>query len=323
MFIDDFINEFYTFDSNNWSDSLETVLQMLNFPVHKEYTCDWKEFLYERSSRLHYFEASERKLLSECREIAMYSFSSRFHGLKLISVMLTGNPCLRNEKAYDVYKLFRKIYGRHVLFVACFDRDISFVGTSIDRLKKSEAIISDWFGENTDLEVMNRILEIDFALFSYKNVQTLYEDYLWSIARPYVKYRESKMYLIYGCEQLVRYESVTLDPDEGSTVLVDKVDREETLKQNAAYYIDSYGNDYFIEESDIEEDSLDIFDEDDAEIEWTMLEMELQKENLNLDEDDEEDFGDDEDEYDPDTDGEYNDISEMNPEEMLKNIRGE
>lgn len=322
MFIEDFIDEFYAFDFNNWSDSLETVLQMLNFPVNKEYTCDWKEFLYERSGRFQYFGAGEKKLLSECREIAMYSFSDRFRGLKLISVMLTGNPCLRNEKAYDIYKLFRKIYGRYVFFVVCFDRDISFVGTSVDGLKKSEAIISDWFGENTDLEVMNRILDIDFALFSYKNIRDLYGDYLWSIARPYVKYRESKMYLIYGCEQIVMYESVTLDPDDGSTVPVDKVDREETLSQNAAYYLDLYENDYFVEESDIE-DSIDILDEDDAEFEWTMLEMELQKENFNLDEDDEDDFGDDEDEYDPDTDGEYDDISGMNPEEMLKNIRGE
>ena len=90
MVVDDFIDEFYAFDINNWADSLEKILLMLNFPVQVEYTCEWKEFLYERSDRLRYFGADDRKLLAECQEIAMLKMGGRFRRLKFISVLLTG-----------------------------------------------------------------------------------------------------------------------------------------------------------------------------------------------------------------------------------------
>lgn len=323
MVVDDFIDEFYAFDLNNWADSLENVLHMLCFPVRVEYTCEWKEFLYERSDRLRYFNSDDRKILAECQEIAMFSLSGRFRKLKMLSVMLTGNPRLRNEKVYEVYKLFRKVYGRHILFVACFDRDIAFVGTAVDKWKKSEVIISDWFGEGKDLEIMNRILEIDFSLFSHENLGKFYGDYLWAIARPYVKYRESKMYLIFGCGYIETYESFATDSDGESFMPVTKVDREETLRINSAYYPDLYGDDYFIDESAIEDDTLDILDEDDAEFEWTMLEMELAKENIEVEAEYDDEFEDEDDEFDPNSDEEYDEISGMNPEEMLKYIRGE
>lgn len=322
MVVDDFIYELSAFDVNNWADSLETVLLMLNFPVRLEYTCEWEEFLYERSEKLRYFLGEDRKTLAECKEIAMFRLSGRFRKLKLIAVMLTGNPRFRNEKVYDIYRLFRKIYGRHVLFVACFDQDIAFVGTAVDKWKRSEVVISDWFGENTEREVMSRILEVNFSLFSHDSFDQLYGDYLWAIARPYVKYRESKMYLIYECGEIETYESFAADPDGGGVIPVTKVDREETLQINSTYYPELYGDDYFIDESAIEDDTLDILDEDDAEFEWTMLEMNLAKEEIG-DDDYDDDFEEDEDIYNLESENEdnYDDIFGMNPEEMLKYIR--
>lgn len=322
MVVDDFIDEMYAFDINNWAESIETILQMLNYPVQLEYKCEWREYLYERSDRLRYFGTDDRKLLSECQEIAMFRMTGPFRKLKMISVMLTGNPRLRNEKVYDIYKLFRKIYGRYVLFVSCFDRDIAFVRTAVDKWKKSEVIISDWFGENTDREIMSRILEADFTLFSYDNLGKLYGDYLWAISRPYIKYRESKMYLIFECGYVETYESFAPDPEGNGFIPVTKVDREETLRINSAYYPEIYGDDYFIDESAIEEDTLDIIDEDDAEFEWTMLEMELAKEEIEEEDDYVDEFDEEEDEYNPE-DEDYDEISGMNPEEMLKYIRGE
>lgn len=322
MVVDDFIDEFYAFDINNWADSLEKILLMLSFPVQVEYKCEWKEFLYERSDRLRYFGADDRKLLAECQEIAMLKMGGRFRRLKFISVLLTGNTRLRNEKVYDIYKLFRKVYGRHIFFVACFDRDIAFVGTSVDKWKRSEVIISDWFGEQTERDVMSRIMEIDFSLFSDDNMGELYGDYLWAIARPYVKYRESKMYLIFECGYVETYESFAPDPEGKGFTPVTKVDREETLRINSAYYPEIYGDDYFVDESAVEDDTLDILDEDDAEFEWTMLEMELAKEDIEEDDDYDDEFDEEEDEYDPEDD-DYDEISGMNPEEMLKYIRGE
>ena len=322
MVVDDFIDELYAFDINNWADSLENVLHMLNFPVKAEYTCGWKEFLYERSERLRYFGADDRRLLAECQGITMFSMSGRFRKLKMISVSITSNLRFRNEKVYDIYKLFRKVYGRHVLFVACYDRNIAFVGTAVDKWKRSEVIISDWFGENSNRDTMSRIMEIDFALFSHDSLEKLYGDYLWAIARPYVKYRESKMYLIYGCGYIETYETFVADPDGESVISVTKVDREETLRINSAYYPELYGDDYFVDESAIEDDSMDILDVDDAEFEWTMLEMELADKVVEEYEEYDDDF-DDDDEYDLEEEDDYDDISGMNPEEMLKYIRGE
>ena len=317
MVVDDFIGEFHILDINNWANSLENVLHMLNFPVQVEYVCEWKSFLYEKSDCSRYFSTADRKILAECQEIAMFSMNGHFRKLKMISVLLTGNPYLRNEKAYDIYKLFRRVYGRHILFVVCFNQDIAFVGTVVNEWKKWEVIISDWFGERTDREILSRILEIDFSLFSSDSFGKLYEDYLWAIARPYVRYRESKIYLIYGCEDVEAYESLVVDWD-GTMVPITKIDREETHRVNSAYYLDLYGDDYFLDELSTEDEILDILDEDDAEFEWTILEMELAKEDV-MDEDDFED----EDEYDQGEEAEREDISRMNPEEMLKFIRGE
>lgn len=321
MFVEDFIDVFYSFDLNNWAASLEIVLQMLNFPVHLEYSCEWEEYLYERSGLIKHLRTDDRKLLAECQGIAMFRMGGVFRKLKLASVMLTGNPRLRNEKVYRIYKLFRKLYGRHVFFVACFDGDIAFVGTAVYKRKKSEVIISDWFGEKTNQEMMSRILDIDFAFFSYDNLGEMYRDYLWAISRPYVRYKESKIYLTYECGHIVTYESFATLPDGEGTTLVTKVDRKETLRINSSYYPEMYGDDYFEDDSKIEDDTFDIPDSEDTEFEWTMLEMELAKE---LDEDDyyDNDY-EDEVEDDQESDDGYEKISGMNPEEMLEYIRGE
>ena len=168
---------------------------------------------------------------------------------------------------------------------------------------------------------MERILDIDFTLFSYDNPRKLYSDYLWSISRPYIKYLESTMYLIFECGSIETYESFASDSDGNEVVPVTKIDRDETLKSNMAYYYEMYGNDYFFDESEIEDDIIDVFDEDEAEFEWTMLEMNLAKENIEDDEyyDDFDESG----EHNIDMDDEFVEISGMNPEEMLKYIRRE
>ncbi len=127
------------------------------------------------------------------------------------------------------------------------------------------------------------------------------------------------MFLIFGCDNLITHEELVPNQDGDDMILATKVDREETLRVNANYYPDIYGDDYFIDDSDIEIETLDAFeDEDDIEFEWTMLEMELAAEAED-EEDEFEDEGEDEfydDEYDEELNG-------MNPEEMLKYIRGE
>lgn len=321
MFIEDIRGIIYSINLYNWADSLEEVLKKLNFPVELDYVCDWKRLIYEKSNIVRYISKNDKKIISECLEIASYRMLGRYSKMSFIAIHLVGNKRLRNERVYEIYRVFRKLFGKYVLFVVLFDDELCFVGTSFIDKKKSEVIISDWFGYTVDIEVMNRISEIDFALFNDKNIATLYGDYLWAISRPYIKYRESKMFLIYGCECVETYETYTSVPNVEGPVPVIKIDRDETFKKNMSYYISVYGDDYFIDDSALEEEPIDIIDEDESDFEWTMLEMELSKEMIEEDEENEEDEY-DEDEYDEDDEEDFDDLSYMNPEEMLKHIRG-
>lgn len=318
MVIDDFIDEFYAFDIKSWADSLEDVLHMLNFPIRLEYKYEWREFLYERLDRIHYYNAYDRKLLAECQGIVTFSLNGRFSGIPIVSVLLTGDSCLRNEKACNIYKVFRKAYGQFLIFIACFNRDIAFVGTSMDNRNRTEVIISDWFGEKTNREVMNRMLEIDCSLFSLDSFGEFYGDYLWAIARPYEKYRESKTFLTFGCGYVKTDEDFIPDEKYGF-MHENRVDREETYRYNSAYYPKLYGDDYYDDGFDTEEDSVGLFDEEDEEFEWTMLELELDDEDIDGYDDYEELFEDEGRMYDSETE-EYDEISGMNPEEMLSYI---
>lgn len=315
-------DELYSIDDSHWTESISNILHLLNFPVELKYACGWEEYVYVRSERNRYLQKEDKRLIAQCKEIALFGLDGKFRRFNLVTVRLTGNHRLRNEKANDIYRLFRKIFGRYLFFVVNFDDAISFLGTGYGQTGGREVIISDWFDEKSSPEMLERLEEIDFALFSDENAARLYSDYLWAIARPYVKYRESKMFLIFGCENVVMHEAFVPNQEGDGFILADVLDREETLRINSEYYPFIYGDDYFVDDTEAENDSLDIIDEDDAEFEWTMLEMELDKEALDLEEEiDEEE--DEEDEYYNDYDEDEEDISGMNPEEMLKHIRGE
>ena len=321
MVVEDILDELYTLDNSQWCDNVEKILTLLSYPVHLEYSCQWEEFLYVRSEKLRAVNPADRKILSQCKTIASYVMERRLRKIKIFAIeIVNGTKSSRNDTAYEITKLFRKLYGRFVILVFVNGDEIAFTGTSIDRYKRTEVIISEWFGYNNDYEINNKILEIDFSLFVGTSLNTINNEYLWSIARPYVKYRESKMFLIFGCDNPVTYETLVPNQDGDGVVLATMVDREETLKINSTYYPDIYGDDYFVDDSNLEVDSSSdmIDDADDIEFEWTMLEMELAAEA--------DDEGDDFDEYD-DEEVEAEDYDEelkgMNPEEMLKYIRGE
>lgn len=318
--IEDLKNELYTLDSSLWSVNVENLLRLLSFPVSLNYTCNRDEFLYEYSSKLSSMAARDRKVLSDCYEIAEYKMDKRFKRIKLFAVNLSGNMKMRNETLYDVFNVFVKLYGRYVILLAVSNGEVSFVGLSVDRKKRAEVIISDWYGYDNDNERLERLCEIDFSLFDSKYLSRIYNAYLWSIAREYVRHPESKMYLIYGCDNPITYELYVETPNSDEPVLTTRVDREETLAINMRRYLEIYGWDYFIDDRDIEiEDEDYILDEDDAEFEWTMLEMELAAEVDEEQEDDEDEFysnseEDDDDDYDEELIG-------LNPEEMLDYIR--
>lgn len=318
--IEDLKNELYTLDSSRWSLNLGSLLELLSFPVSLSYTCNRDEFLYEYSGKLSSMGAKDKKVLSDCDEIAEYKMEKRYKRIKLFAVYLSGNTKLRNEKLYDIFNVFVKLYGRFTMLMAVSNGEVSFAGLNVDIKKRAEVVISDWFGYYDDNEKLERLCEIDFSLFDNKYLSRLYNEYLWSIAREYIRYPESKMYLIYGSDNTVTYEVYVETPDSDEPILTTRVDREETLAVNIRRCLELYGWDYFVDDRDIEiEDEDYLLDEDDAEFEWTMLEMELAAEAEDAQRDDEDEFYSNSE--DVDAEDYDNELVGMNPEEMLDYIR--
>lgn len=316
--IEDILDELYTLDNSQWYDNVSRILTLLNYPVRMEYNCQWEEFLYIRSEKLRAISSADRKILSKCRTIASFAMERSLKRIKLFAFdIIDENQSSRNNTVYEITKLFRDLFGRFVILVFVNGDELAFSGI-LSKYKKTEVIISEWFGYNKDYELNNKILEVDFSLFLGYTLNEIYNDYLWSIARHYVKYKESKQFLIFGCNNPETYEEFVHNPDGGGMILAKIIDCEETLQINSDYYPDIYGNDYFMDDSDIEIDLIEKLEvENDIEFEWTMLEMELAAESEEADEkfedEENEEFYDD---Y-------YEKLNGMNPEEMLKFIRGE
>ena len=314
--IEDIKNELYNLDSSQWSVDLANFLELLSFPVHLEYTCNRDEFLYEYSGKLSAISEKDKNVLSDCNEIAEYRMERKFKKIHMFGVSLSGNSKLRNEKIYDVYKVLVKLYGRFTMLAVVFNGEMSFVGLNVNQKKHAEVIISEWFGFYDDDEKLEKLLEIDFSLFNSRYLERLYNKYIWAISREYIRHSESRMYLIYGLENPITYEVYVETPNSDEPVFTTRVDREETLAMNSRYLQDLYEWDYFIDDRNIEIEEEITIDEDDAEFEWTMLEMELAAEVDDEEEDDEENYF-ETDEYDDDYDEE---LIGLNPEEMLDYI---
>jgi len=318
--VDDIKNELYTINNDCWYDNVSAILELLDFPAIFDYACLWEEFLYVRSEKMRAVNAKERKILSECMTIVHFKMERKYKGINVFAIRIASSNNSRNDLVYDLTNLFRRLYGRFTILVFVNGDELAFSGISVNQNKKTEVIISEWFGFDCERDKIEKILEIDFSSFTGKSLNQIYNNYLWAISRVYVRYRESKMFLIYGCDNAVTYEAFVPGQDGEGTILTTKIDREETLKINEAYYPDLYGQDFFVDDSGIEIESSDFYeDADDIEFEWTMLEMELAEE---AEEDDFENFFDEEED-----DSELYEFDEelkgMNPEEMLKYIRGE
>lgn len=316
--IEDLINELYAIDNSLWSVNLENILKLLSFPVHLGYTCDKDEFLYEYSGKISAMSTRDRKILSDCNEIAEYRTERRFKKIRMFGIRLSGNVKVRNETVYDIYNVFAKLYGRYTMLAVVSNGELCYVGLSVNRKKHAEVVISEWFGYRDDCDKLNKLLEIDFSLFNSRYLGGLYNEYVWAISREYICHPESRMYLIYGCDPPITYETYVESPNSDEPVLTTRLDREVTLEKNSLYYRDLYGWDYFADDSNIEIEEEFMLGEDDAEFEWTMLEMELAEGAAEdeLYDDDEYYLNSDEDDEDYDEE-----LIGMNPEEMLDYIR--
>ncbi len=307
--IEDLKNELYALDNSRWYDNLAAILEILHFPHQINYVCEIDEFLYDRSGKLKRIGYNDRQNLNDCLFVAEYGKHRSSRGARLFGIKISGNRKLRNEKVYHIYRLFVKMYGSATIVVFVDSEEIAFAGMGFNMQNHAEMILSEWFSYADDYEKLNKLAEIDFSMSM--------GEYIWSISREYVRYRESKMYLLFGCENPITYDALVDVPGSVEPVWITKVDREETIQVNSEHYPRKYEWDYFVDDRDVEIETEDFMaDEDEVDFEWTMLEMELASEV----EAEDTYYGEDEEEFIAE---EYDEeLSGLNPEEMLKYIRG-
>lgn len=281
--MEDILDELYTLNSEHWSDNIRDMLNTLNYKVSLSYVCDWSEFLYIHSKKINRINSKDKAILNYCYRIAGFSSDVRYGRLHIFGVKLRKLEVERNELACELCKLFRKMYGRYTILIINDGDEIAFTGTFVDNKQTSEVIISDWFGYYKPEAINNRIMGIDCSLFAGNTLTSLYDEYLWGIARPYIKYPESKDYYTFGCDDLVLDGVQRHSEFSYSNPKFMKVDRKETYRINSAYYPDLYGEDYFVDKSHVVI-SDNYLDNDISDEEWTILELEMK--NIIIEEDD-------------------------------------
>lgn len=307
--LEDIMSELYSLDSNHWSENVSRILSLLSLQYRINYVCSGEEFLYDQFLGVHALNRAERETLKGCLGIISYLTTGHLKKIKIFAVLIDSQESLRNDLAFELTRLFGKMFGKRLVLIVVNKDSLTFTG--IEPHKKSEEVLlSDWFCYSKDQTVNERILEIDFSLFH------TYGDYLWAIARPYKKYSESKMYLIFECYSPIQYRMAGNRVDSYFPEYLD-IGRDEELEINSQYYPNIYGQDYFLDDSESKIDE-NLENEDDPEFEWTMLEMQLDED---LGEEEDYDFS-DEDDFDMEESPSTNfRLSHMNPEEMLSYIR--
>lgn len=294
----------YSIDSTIWYKSAIKLLRLLNCAVDISKKVEiWSitDFLYHDIYIINNLSYKEKFELNNIITISkLYLIDS--NKIDCFAIEINTNYKNRTELVAEITRIISKVLFKPSVLIFKNYSSIAFAGSNFSNENSSlEIFISEWFEHNMPVIKYYQLQEVDF----YGE----YLDYLYSIARPYQKYRESKTYLNYDCGFII---------DEYG--YVDKQTRFELIRKQ---YREVYGYDYFEEfvTNDYEE-------QEDEDIEWTLLELELYSLNLDTEEDDENNIEDDDafDDYDEEYESDIfgDDVDKLdinNPENMLKFIR--
>lgn len=279
----DLKNELYALSSELYNEVSKNILSVLGFEITEwDYFGSIESFIYgyceEHNIKRELTSVSWKKI----ENIAVSSLKFERKKMYIIASNVTNNIAMRNDEVILKAHNIRKILGRENIFVFISDNSFCFAGYQYNYEKgKYEIVISEWFYYEMDDEKYEKLLEIDPSLYDLKSKNRFYEDYIFSIAREYVKRPVSKIFLTYACEFI--YSDELLSGEDGAF----KVDFKETYDHNYAelmkpYFYDEYSVD-LIQDYDDLDDELDDLD-------WTLLEMELDEEALLDESDDVEDL---------------------------------
>lgn len=267
----DVLNELYSTDADNWAQTASNIFSILEFPVRIKSVCDWERLIYEETNTYKFLHNNDRSILKMCDGIALFCCEAAYSKLSVFSIYINSVPDSRNDDVNSITKLFRRLFGPFVILMFINNKEVAFSGIVSYADKKRETIISEWFGLAKADTINEKIIEINPAYYSYKNTKEFYYSYLWSIARCYMRLRESRMYLLYGCGTFIEDNSVSYNEANDSLIISTKIDADATFRANASYYPNMYGDDYFLDDVQADES-------EDDDLEWTLLELALEEE---------------------------------------------
>lgn len=292
----------YSLDSAIWSESAKDLLLILEFPVDNSKKVEtWllDEFLYYDLTLLNNISYKDKMELENIINISKI-YLSEYINVNCFAIELNTNYKSRTELAVKITKILSKVLNCYNIFILKNDNAIAFTGAFFNEGDSNlELFISEWFEYNMSQQKYIKLHEIRYM--------GNYYDYLYSIARPYQRYKESEIYLKYGCGHIEKTFGY--------------IDIRDVYKENKNYFREIYGYDYY------EDFIIKNYEEkEDDDLEWTLLELELESMNFDIKEEDQE-YSDDyecdyyEDEYDGDIFVEMDNPDNVNPEKMLKIIK--
>jgi hypothetical protein len=289
----------YSLDTIEWNKGACKILNVLGcniFSTKEHEKWDIYDFLFNIINIYDYSILDKRYYLDKVKSISRISTKESRGKLQCYAIDLNTDFKDRNEIVSEITYVLYQVVDNEPILIFRDDYSFTFSGIVINNESNNvEVIISEWFHYKMPERKYQQLEEVDFTWN--------YIDYIYSIARPYVKYKESKLLLKYYC-----IGNKVLDYD------FKMVQVEEMYEAAKNYYKEIYGYDYF--ESYLELSPKD--ESEDEELMWSLLEMELDSVDS-----DEYDFIEEDEDKDDEYYGHIDDelLKDYDPETMLKAIR--
>ena len=255
-------------------DSAVAKLADCNLNINRVYAGEAKTFIYDYLNYDTAIGIPQKMIIAYADYISVYDIA----GMKRTKIVMVVMSETSNE-AYIKLQLAIKSMARFRPICCALDverfRYLLYGVAHISDNMTWGIIKSDWLTCLGNSFSTGRPWNIDFMDCSW-NEKEFYKDVLYLIARPYIRNPESRMYLAMGCDNYWNY----IDDIWGDDLL----DRDGQYKKNMIFYVDLYGTDFYDDLSiDIQEDEIkqiDVFvDDDEEEVAWSMLELQLAEEN--------------------------------------------
>ena len=243
--LDSFSQSFRELEPSDWFIYLSDIMNLLHFPASLAYQGTMNDYLPTEVVNSNLLTDEERESFGCCEAIASFRFHRPYTRINCFIVRMANQYYYDNYMVESYCRLFRKLFGRTTIVIASVADAFVMTGTEIYYSGNSKIIISDWFYPDMDYDIVERLANIDLAYSAARNSSELYMDYLWGIARPYMRMlsAESDRYYVSPYSDVVMLP----EPPARVEVLSDMYLYEQLLRAqvNQFDWKEIYGSDYY------------------------------------------------------------------------------